>query len=344
MDNRSTGRLPQHLKSESRAYVLRRARPRGAVGLTATLGLLAAMISPTPAHADPPPALHVGGPNAVCPTPKQVATLLERMLVRTKITADSRPPGAVEATVSDHGAHFRVTVAGQERSFDDAARQCAERARHAAVFLALVLDPLMTADLAPEPPAVGAPPAPQLDSARPSGERRRQGLQWEMTLGGVMLVAPAAERRRTALAEGIAVFARAKRGFHLALGAGVLHGSLQFDAANADAWWAPIDVAAGFSTRASVWEVGAELGPNASILFIAGENLKQAERQVRVEVGGRVSLWSRFWVTQQFAVFLATETVVRPFPYILDIDPRGGIGQMPAIWLGASAGLAASLL
>jgi hypothetical protein len=344
MDNRSTGRLPQHLKSGSRAPASRRTRLRWAVGLGATLELLANTVSPNPAHADPPPALRVGGPNALCPTTKQVAALLERMLVRTKITADTGPPGAVEATVSDHGAYFRVTVAGQERSFDDAARQCAERARHAAVFLALVLDPLMTADLAPEPPAVAAPPAPPVDSARPSGERGPQQLQWEMTLGGAMFVAPAAERRRTAVAEGIAVFARAKRGFHLALGAGVLHGSLHFDAASADAWWAPIDVAAGFSTRASAWEIGAELGPNASILFIAGENLKQAERQVRVEVGGRVSLWSRFWLTQQFAMFLAAEAVVRPFPHILDIDPRGGIGQMPAIWLGASAGLATSLL
>ena len=265
------------------------------------------------------------------------------MLPRTKITVDLGPEGAPEATISDQGAQFRVTIAGQERSFDDAARQCAERARHAAVFLALVLDPLLTAELSTEPPAPQARQALPVVTPRPPSEPSTKPVSWEMTLGGVLHVAPEGDGRQTAVAEGVAFFVRAKRGFHLGLGAGVEHGTLRFDVAEASAWWIPIDVTAGFSTRANAWELGAEVGPNASILSIMGENLSQASAQWGVEIGARVSVWSRFWLSQQFAAFLSAETVVRPFPYALDIDPRGTIGHTPALWLGGSAGIAASL-
>jgi hypothetical protein len=304
--------------------------------------LLASAVPIPLAHADPPPSLRVVGPDAVCPTASHVATVLERMLPRTKITADTGAPAAANATVYDEGAHFRVNVAGQERSFDDAGRQCDERARHAAVFVALVVDPPTIADLSAEAPAAPAPPVSRVDApSRATAERRATGFEWDVALGGVLWVAPEGERRRAATAEGVAAFARGRRGLHLALGVGVLHGALHFDDADADAWWIPIDVAAGFNAKTAFWEIGAELGPSASILSIIGENLKQARRQVRVEVGGRVSAWSRFWFTRQMGAFLSVEAVVRPFPHLLDIDPRGGVGEMPAIWLGTSAGLAA---
>ena len=91
------------------------------------------------------------------------------------------------------------------------------------------------------------------------------------------------------------------------------------------------------------WEFGVELGPSASILSIIGENLNQTDRQIRLEIGGRFSVGSRLWFTKQFAGFLSAEAVVRPFPHVLDVDPRGNIGEMPALWLGASAGFAFSM-
>jgi hypothetical protein len=136
---------------------------------------------------------------------------------------------------------------------------------------------------------------------------------------------------------------RGNRGFHLGFGVGLLHGALQFDDAEADAWWFPIDVAVGFTAKSSAWELGAEIGPNASILSIVGQNLPQAERQVRLEVGLRASGWARFWFSKKFALFLSADGVFRPMPYALLIDPQGEVGQTPAVWLGASAGLAALL-
>ena len=89
-----------------------------AIGVGAVSALAASALHVPLAHADPPPSLRVMGQDA-CPTAKQVATVLERMLPRTKIMADTGPPSAAEATVSDQGTHFLVTVAGQERSFVD---------------------------------------------------------------------------------------------------------------------------------------------------------------------------------------------------------------------------------
>ena len=321
----------------------KRMRCKRAIG--AAGALTASALQVPLAYADPPQSLRVMGQDA-CPTAKQVATVLERMLPRTKITADTGPPGAAEATVSDQGTHFQVTVAGQERSFVDGGRQCAERARHAAVFVALVVDPPAIAELSPEAPEASgakAQTATPVDAARPPPERRPSGMSWDLALGAVMFVAPAGEHRSAAVVQGVTAFVRGKRGFHWALGAGMLRGALQFDAAEADAFWIPVDVAAGFTTRTTAWEIGAEVGPNASILSIVAENLRETSRQVRIEVGGRVSVWSRFWFSKQFAAFLSADAVVRPIPYVLDIDPRGNIGEMPLLWFGASAGIAAAL-
>ena len=342
MDHRPLERLPQHLKRLPGAWESRRMRRTRAIGVRAASAIAASALQLPLAQADPPPSLRVMGPDA-CPTAKQVATVLERMLPRTKITAESGPPGASEATVSDQGTHFLVTVGGQERSFVDGGRQCTERARHAAVFVALVVDPPAIAELGPEAPAVPARPAAAVDTARPPPARPSSAMSWDVALGAVMLVAPAGEGRRTAVVQGLAAFARGKRGFHVGFGAGVLRGTLQFDAAETDAIWIPVDVAAGFTTRTTVWEIGAEVGPNASILSIVAENLRQTSRQVRVEVGGRASAWSRFWFSKQFAAFLSAEAVFRPVPYVLDIDPRGSIGETPPLWFGASAGIAAAL-
>jgi hypothetical protein len=294
------------------------------------------------ARAAPPPSLRVGGEELACPTPGQVAAVLKRLLLHTLVTVTAGPLGPDDASISDQGAQFRVTVAGQERTFADAVRGCDERAKHAAVFVALVLDPPMIAE-PPVEPSIPAP-APVAPTAEPRPLASSPvALQWDLALGAILLVAPAAPDRRASVAGGVDAWVRGKRGFHLGFGMGLLHGTLDFDTAAADAWWVPIDVAAGFTVKPVPWEVGAEIGPSASVLSILGQNLQQAHRQVRVEVGGRASTWARFWFDKKFALFLSADAVLHPIPYVLQINPEGEVGQMPVVWLGASAGLSAAL-
>jgi hypothetical protein len=296
------------------------------------------------AHAAPPSTLRVAGEESACPAPSQVATVLRRLLRRTEVMTDAGP--ADEAAIVDQGPQFRVTVAAQERAFADPQRACAERAQNAAVFIALVLDPPTIAEPAPEPvtraQAPVLPPAPErpAPSPPPSGPKP---MQWDLTLGGILLVAPSSSDRKTALSGGAQVWVRGKRGFHLGFGAGLLRGSLEFETASASAWWIPIDLAVGYTAKSGASELGVEFGPSASVLSIVGRDLQQAQQQVRLEIGLRASTWFRFWFDSKFAIYLSADGVARPVPYALQINPDGQVGHMPALWLGASAGLAAAL-
>ncbi|HMI87241.1 MAG TPA: hypothetical protein VK550_24285 [Polyangiaceae bacterium] len=298
------------------------------------------------AGAAPPPFVRMVGEEAACPTPAQVVTVLRRLLPKTKVTAETGTVAPGDAAITDEGSQYRVTIAGQERSFVDGARQCAERAKHAAVFVALVLDP----PTVPEPPETSptppssAPPAP-LPAERPAAPspERLTFPPIDVSLEAVFQVAPTAGERRTAVAAGLMGWARAKRGFHLALGAGVLRGSFHFDGAAADAWWIPLHVAAGVSFQADRWEGGGELGPNVTVLSVLGRDLEQAETQVRLEWGARAAAFSRFWFSKNFALYVSAETLVRPSSYALLIDPQGRVGLTPVLWLGGAAGLSCKL-
>lgn len=296
--------------------------------------------------AAPPPLVRMVGDETACPTPAQVVTVLRRLLPRTKVTTDAGSAAPAEAAIIDEGSQYRVTIAGQERSFVDAGRQCAERARHAAVFVALVLDPPLIPEPSEAEPA--APPTPP--PAMPSSERPAPisaspppSTSMDLTLAPVVQVAPASGERGTTVAAGGMAWVRAKRGLHLALGTGLLRGSLQFDDVVADAWWIPLHLALGVRVDADRWEAGGEIGPNVTLLSVLGRDLAQAERQVRLEWGGRAAVLSRFWFSKNFALYLSGEALFRPSTYALLIDPQGKVGFTPALWLGGAAGLSCKL-
>jgi hypothetical protein len=271
-----------------------------------------------------------------------VVAVLKRLLLHTQVSSDAGPLGPSDAIIDDQGSQYRVTVAGQERSFVDASRGCAERAQHAAVFVALILDPPMIAE-PPPPPVIPAPLPPAPEQARKPASTVPDTWRWELALGGSMLVAPAAADRSTTVAAGATAWVRGKRAFHLGFGAGLLHGALHFTGADADAWWFPLDLAAGFTVKRAAWEAGAELGPSATVLSILGQNLPQAQRQIRVEFGVRAAVVGRFWLDRKFAFFMSLEGIARPSPYVLLIAPEGAVGETPSLWVGGSAGICASL-
>ena len=162
------------------------------VGLGSGVALLARA-----AVGAPPDSVRMVGEEAACPSPAQVVTVLRRLLPRMKVTAEPGSAGTEDATIVDEGSQYRVTIAGQERSFIDAARQCAERARHAAVFVALVLDPPTIPE--PSEPAPPAPPAPVAATPVPPDAERpalrspapQPAPLVDLTLGPTFQVAPA---------------------------------------------------------------------------------------------------------------------------------------------------------
>ena len=75
--------------------------------------------------------------SGLCPSSQAVTAALVPALRREP----PRVPGAGGPRVLDLGDRFEVAAFGQSRQYIDAARDCAERARVAAVFITLALNP-----------------------------------------------------------------------------------------------------------------------------------------------------------------------------------------------------------
>ena len=300
-------------------------------------GAMATALVATPASGAPRASLHISGDDRACPAPAQVASVLAPLLRGTKISSAPGSSGPEDASVSDQGSKFRVEIAGRERVFSDSERDCTERARQAAVFIALVLDPPLVADrsLVETPPEK---PAPIVTPSRP-----RSGPNLDLELGSFFQSSPAAAERSAALAGGVVARARWRQSFYLSAGAGVSPGSLHFADVDARAWWFPIDVAAGFAYRSSSFEIAADLGPALTILSITAENLDRAESNVRLDVGGRASLGGRLWLSEKIALFVSAQTMVFPHPYRLVIEGQGDVGATPGLWWGGTLGFVTRL-
>jgi hypothetical protein len=288
------------------------------------------------AHAAPRATLRVAGDERGCPSPTQVATVLGTLLRETKVSASVAPPAPEDASVSDDGAQFRVMIAGRSRELTDAVRDCAERARQAAVFVALILDPPMVADGVEAPPAEKPPVARIATSSEP-------GPSFDLALGSFVQASPAVADRSAALTGGVATRVRWGQRFYVAGGAGASPGSLHFADVDTRAWWFPIDLAVGAAYRSSSFEVAGDVGPSLTVLSIAAENLPRATSNVRLDPGARLSVGARFWFGEKIALFVSTHATYLPRPYRLVVDGQGDVGATPGLWWGTTVGFVTRL-
>ena len=104
-----------------------------------------------------------------CPTREAVAAALSPALAHIRPNLDPLPS---DFRLADLGDAFEVTVGGQVQRYADAARDCAERARVAAVFVALAMNPPSLEPPRPPPPV--PPPAVQQPQPPPAPERRSE--------------------------------------------------------------------------------------------------------------------------------------------------------------------------
>src|SRR5579863_10458190 len=132
----------------------------------------------------------IGGPST-CPRPSAVwdelVTLVppERLEARLRTVTRGKTP-LVE--IVDLGVPYRILAAGQVREYRDESRDCAYRARIAAVFVALAIDPAQLPSQPPMPaPATPAAPSPAPQAAPPPIEdlpSPRARLDLGATVGG----------------------------------------------------------------------------------------------------------------------------------------------------------------
>jgi hypothetical protein len=258
--------------------------------------------------------------------------------------------------VEDLGPSYRVVVTTakgtKERSYQGPERECEKRARFVAVFVVLTLMPpeglLPDATVAEPPSPATPPPSPAIakselqpkEESTLAAERRfrfelavtaEQGLKLEGASG----VAYVGGSLRALVGRGVLVPAL-----------GVSYATLgHFDADGVQADLAR--AAANAGVRARVRSSAFELGAEADAVIVASRatatNLLHPTSDSGTELGVEAALLVALRTQVLFEPFLATNVRWMPVPHALTTTPRGEVGTLPSLWIGASAGVALRL-
>ena len=248
--------------------------------------------------------------------------------------ADARRAGPDIPRVSDLGDRFSVSAFGQVQQYADPARDCEERARAAAVFIALALNPPVLPQGPPPAPAatVEAPPLPAI----PPESARWLDLAAAARLDG----APSSE---AGPAIGFELRAAAgRRWLGLAATAGILapiESRVSSITVRQQRFPLSVSVTArrGLSPRLTLaGAVGAALVP----FTLRGEALASGQPATRLDAGLRLAVELRVRATPQLLPFLELHAELYPRGYQLEVAPLGNIGSTGRFWLGVSVGLA----
>jgi len=302
------------------------------------LGIAAALTASvliSHARAEPPARLQVGAEPGSCPSAELVVGELAPLLPATVLAVGGDAAGPNRAWIEDLGGTFRVVLPEAERTFEDEARDCAERARVAAVFAALTLDP----------PTFGAPATPQTPVPEPSPVRRSQtaetALRWDADFGVMPAVAPwSAAAGPVVAAAAAARVALGSNGIGASLGATVLGPvTLEYGAHEFRLISGLVDASALASYELGWARLTGELGPLLSIQWGRGENLPKNRASTRLNGGVRVGATFRFVPARRVGPYVGAAALLWPWPTRVEVEPVGEIGSLPAVWFGATAGL-----
>lgn len=296
---------------------------------------------------------------STCPSPAAVRTEVDLLVPRERLSARLRSLGGGGPLVEivDLGVPFQVTAAGSTREYRDETRDCAYRARVAAVFIALVIDPgsipsarvssppREPTPVAPPPPprapaddAVSAAPA-EAEPARPRRARVR------LALGAAVEGGVGTDARIGQAGLGLRVAVGGGR-WALAVGATALAPvDTSIGAIAVRQWRVPADV----SLRAQgaiqlsehrVLEPYGELGAAVALLRETGLDLATSDTRTSAELGARIAAGVHLAGDSRIAPFLELHGELVPSPPAISALPRGVGGHTPLVWVGAAAGAA----
>jgi hypothetical protein len=311
--------------------------PRAAAH-TARLGaLLAALASSRAAHAR---ELRLTA-TTECPAAAKVAHALRRL----GRAVDEGDPSAALVEIIDRGPSYEVRIGELQRTVADQRRNCEDRARSAAVVIALLLD-LPPREPAPVEPTVRSlPPQAWPDPPKTAvPPPRRRSLALDLEVAGAVQLAP--DSRGPPLSEGADL--------RIAFGAGYLGAVIGVSGMSpatldlgegtlATVTRLSIDLGLRLAWRRRSVELDLDAGLFAAFLFIAGTSFAHNAKATRLDPGGRVSGAVRVWLTRRIALSLSAALEVSFRPENLVVNPDGTVGTTPRMWLGPSLGLVGRL-
>jgi hypothetical protein len=288
-------------------------------------------------------------PDNLCPTAAAVAaeTWALTPAHRRAVLDELR-----DVQIEDLGASYRIVVTAatgtKERIYQGPERECEKRARFAAVFVVLTLMPpegnLPDATLA-EATSPATPP-PSADTTNPNMGSNRVAEP----LFRLEAAATAEQGIKLDGAPGVRYFGGSLRAL---LGRGVwmpafgvsYAGLGHFDVGGAQGDLARAAAHAGLRARvrASAWELGAEVDAVVVASRAVATNLLRPASDNGIELGVEAALLVAVPTKIFVEPFLATAVRWIPVPHGLTALPRGEVGVLPELWIGASAGVALRL-
>jgi hypothetical protein len=260
-----------------------------------------------------------------CPSSEQVSAALTYLLKASAGEEQDHAP-ALPLLVTDLGPSYRATLAGQARAYDDASRDCEERARVVAVFAAVIL----------EPPEIAAREKPMVETPR-----RRV----ELRVGALSDVALQASRLGFAWGGEIRA-ALLGRWLGLEIGAGAQTGTtLAWASYQASMTRFPIDLSLRGSLRGDRTVASASLGLAGAFFTLrgTGQALPVQNSGTRFDVGAVSMLSLALFPKTRLSPFATLHASLWPRPYKVVVDPVGQVGSTPQLWLGVTLGLALAL-
>jgi hypothetical protein len=287
------------------------------------VALVAAFGALRMAEAAPPLRVQSAGR---CPNAEQVSTALSYLLKASDDAAGSdTAAAALTLVLVDLGPRYQVALDGQTRDYADPIRDCDERARVAAVFAAMTIEP-------PEVAARARPPAPS------------HSRQVELRVAGLADVG--LERSSQAFTAGGELRgAIVGQRWGVEIGAGAeWPATLAWDAYRAHITRFPLAV----SVRAVLRRTRALVTISAGVAMVPftlrgeGTGVPVHDGGTRLDLGLRSALAVALLPAARFSPFLSLHVSVSPKPYGVVVDPVGQVGSTPQVWVGATLGLAVS--
>jgi hypothetical protein len=271
--------------------------------------------------------------HSVCPEPAAVWSEIDQLVVRDRLEPRLRAlaEAAHPIEVFDLGASFRVLAAGRTRDYLDEARDCANRARLASLFVALAVDSSGEPPPAPGPAPVVAVAAAPAEGPIPSRLGRLE-VDAAFEVGGTAAwLAPGAGLRLVVGRAALGIVAGAR---------GTLPGDATLDGVGLRVWRVGVDLLlrATFG-RERALRPFVELGAAATFLSVRAPELAAPRDDSGFEGGlvaaagvhlaRRAALWP----------FACARAELIPRPVTVFARPAGSIGDTPHVWAGVSVGV-----
>jgi hypothetical protein len=277
-----------------------------------------------------------------CPSAEAVASAVQRLLPGTRIMREDESPTLV-VRLEDHGDRFSVAIEGASREIRDRRRQCSERARAAAVFVVLALEPPRVFGDEPRAPAAVV----QLDDDEPSpllARPARRAARYSLELEAGALVDAAPGSKTLAAGGGVLRLLFGARSFGMTLGiAGVGPVTIAVPPGEVSIQRVPLDVGAYAALRRERLDVRLELGLALAPLLVQGRGFTADLDGFRLDLGVRGALVGRWWVTRRLALWLGADVTGLPRPYDLVVTNRAASAETPRVWVRVAAGLGAKI-